>query len=130
MRSSPAPRSAWLKVPEASTATYASWPAGVAEIAGSAAHTVIDSKNLLRSHSELARVSGQHEQVIGSLVDDLERLGHVERKPGPRDRHAKALGQQECAAFKTALHRVADLQRKVQHDSRGARTRSGRPGHQ
>ncbi|MFD8001426.1 MarR family winged helix-turn-helix transcriptional regulator [Streptomyces mirabilis] len=103
--------------------------------------------------SELARVSGQHKQVIGSLVDDLERLGYVERKPDPGDRraklicptergllqmeaavsimraieerHAKELGQQEYAAFKTALHRVADLQREIQHDSRGARTRSG-----
>ncbi|WP_075030065.1 MarR family winged helix-turn-helix transcriptional regulator [Streptomyces mirabilis] len=108
--------------------------------------------------SELARVSGQHKQVIGSLVDDLERLGYVERKPDPGDRraklicptergllqmeaaasimrtieerHAKALGQQEYAAFKTALHRVADLQREIQHDSRGARTRSGRLGDQ
>ncbi|MFF4732194.1 MarR family winged helix-turn-helix transcriptional regulator [Streptomyces mirabilis] len=101
--------------------------------------------------SELARVSGQHKQVIGSLVDDLERLGYVERKPDPGDRraklicptergllqmeaavsimrtieerHAKALGQQEYAAFKTALHRVADLQRETRHDSRGARAR-------
>ncbi|MFJ9871078.1 MarR family winged helix-turn-helix transcriptional regulator [Streptomyces sp. NPDC101165] len=90
--------------------------------------------------SELARVSGQHKQVIGTLVDDLERLGYVERRPDPADRraklifptergllqmeaaaaimrtieerHAQALGQQEYAAFKTALHRVADLQRK------------------
>jgi Transcriptional regulators len=108
--------------------------------------------------SELARVSGQHKQVIGSLVDDLERLGYVERKPDPGDRraklicpterglfqmeaaasimraieerHAKALGRQEYAAFKTALHRVADLQREIQPDSRDARTRSGRPGDQ
>ncbi|MEU2744093.1 hypothetical protein ABZ656_54980 [Streptomyces sp. NPDC007095] len=35
------------------------------------------------------------------------------------ERHAKALGKQEYAAFKTALHRVADLQREVQHDNRG-----------
>ncbi|GAA0353920.1 MarR family winged helix-turn-helix transcriptional regulator [Streptomyces blastmyceticus] len=75
------------------------------------------------------------------LIDDLERLGYVERKPDPADRraklicptergllqmeaaasimrtieerHAKALGEQEYAAFKTALHRVADLQRKA-----------------
>lgn len=108
--------------------------------------------------SELARVSGQHKQVIGSLVDDLERLGYVERKPDPGDRraklicpterglfqmeaavsimraieerHAKALGRQEYAAFKTALRRVADLQREIQPDSRDARTRSGRLGDQ
>ncbi|GAB2451697.1 hypothetical protein GCM10027162_55970 [Streptomyces incanus] len=95
--------------------------------------------------SELARASGQHKQVIGSLIDDLERLGYVERKPDPADRrakliyptergllqmeaaasimrtieerHAKALGKQEYATFKTALHRVADLQHEAQHDS-------------
>ncbi|WP_336111885.1 MarR family winged helix-turn-helix transcriptional regulator [Streptomyces sp. PTD9-10] len=80
------------------------------------------------------------DQVIGTLVDDLERLGYVERRPDPADRraklifptergllqmeaaaaivrtieerHAQALGEQEYAAFKTALHRVADLQRE------------------
>ncbi|MEU5208776.1 MarR family transcriptional regulator [Streptomyces sp. NPDC020742] len=90
--------------------------------------------------SELARASGRHKQVIGSLVDDLERLGYVERKADPADRraklicptergllqmetaaaimrtieerHAKALGRQEYAAFKSALRCVVDLQRK------------------
>ncbi|EST19105.1 MarR family winged helix-turn-helix transcriptional regulator [Streptomyces roseochromogenus] len=88
--------------------------------------------------SELARASGQHKQVIGSLIDGLERLGYVGRTPDPADRraklicptergllqmqaaasimraieerHARALGDQEYAAFKTALRRVADLQ--------------------
>ncbi|MEU6068866.1 MarR family transcriptional regulator [Streptomyces sp. NPDC047082] len=41
--------------------------------------------------SELARASGQHKQVIGSLIDDLERLGHVARKPDPADRRAKLI---------------------------------------
>ncbi|MCF3128966.1 MarR family winged helix-turn-helix transcriptional regulator [Streptomyces olivochromogenes] len=91
--------------------------------------------------SELARASGQHKQVIGSLIDDLERLGYVERRPDPADRraklicptergllqmeaatsimraieerHANALGKREYAAFKTALHHVADLQRQA-----------------
>ncbi|WP_327064692.1 MarR family winged helix-turn-helix transcriptional regulator [Kitasatospora sp. NBC_01302] len=106
--------------------------------------------------SELARVSGQHKQVIGTLVDDLERLGYVERRPDPadrraklvcptdrgllqmaaataimraiEDRHAKALGAQEYAAFKTALHRVAELQRTARHDGRDTGTPSGGPG--
>lgn len=97
--------------------------------------------------SELARVSGQHKQVIGTLVDDLERLGYVERRPDPADRraklvcptergllqmaaataimraieerHAEALGKQEYAAFKTTLHRVAGLQHEAQRDRRG-----------
>ncbi|MGW7253540.1 MarR family winged helix-turn-helix transcriptional regulator [Streptomyces sp. NPDC054834] len=100
--------------------------------------------------SELARASGQHKQVIGSLIDDLERLGYVERKPDPADRraklicptergllqmetaasimrtieerHSKALGKQEYTAFKTALHRVAELQRQ-------ASTPAAAPGH-
>ncbi|MEV7929691.1 MarR family transcriptional regulator [Kitasatospora sp. NPDC088264] len=96
--------------------------------------------------SELARASGQHKQVIGTLVDDLERLGYVERRPDPADRraklihptergllqmeaaaaimrsieerHAKALGAREYAAFKTALHHVADLQRETRRETR------------
>ncbi|MER6566899.1 MarR family winged helix-turn-helix transcriptional regulator [Streptomyces sp. NPDC001093] len=94
--------------------------------------------------SELARASGQHKQVIGTLIDDLERLGYVERKPDPADRraklicptergllqmeaaasimrtieerHASALGTQEYATFKKALLRVAEFQREVEHD--------------
>ncbi|MFD8810311.1 MarR family winged helix-turn-helix transcriptional regulator [Streptomyces sp. NPDC059627] len=91
--------------------------------------------------SELAVASGQHKQVVGTLIDDLERLGYVERKPDPADRrakliyptergmlqmeaaaaimraieerHSEALGTQEYAAFKAALHRVAELQREA-----------------
>ncbi|MFJ5264757.1 MarR family winged helix-turn-helix transcriptional regulator [Streptomyces sp. NPDC088387] len=88
--------------------------------------------------SALARLSGQHKQVIGSLVDDLERLGYVERGPDPadcraklvrptergllqmetataimraiEDRHAKSLGDQPYATFKKALRQVAQAQ--------------------
>ncbi|PVE10018.1 MarR family winged helix-turn-helix transcriptional regulator [Streptomyces scopuliridis] len=91
--------------------------------------------------SELSRLSGQHKQIIGTLIDDLERLGYVERRPDPADRraklicptdrgllqmraaasimraieerHAQALGEPEYTAFKTALHQVADLQRET-----------------
>ncbi|MFF7749121.1 MarR family winged helix-turn-helix transcriptional regulator [Streptomyces sp. NPDC007971] len=93
--------------------------------------------------SELARTSGQHKQVIGTLIDDLERLGYVERRPDPADRraklicptergllqmeaaaaimrgieerHAQALGREEYASFKAALHSVAELQREAGH---------------
>ncbi|MCX5112308.1 MarR family transcriptional regulator [Streptomyces sp. NBC_00378] len=105
--------------------------------------------------SELARASGQHKQVIGTVVDDLERLGYVERKSDPADRraklihptergllqmeaatsimrtieerHAKALGKREYAAFKTALQRVAALQHETEHGSQGTGTRTVRP---
>ena len=38
--------------------------------------------------TELSRLSGQHKQVIGTLVDELERLGYVVRHPDPADRRA------------------------------------------
>ncbi|MEV6287715.1 MarR family winged helix-turn-helix transcriptional regulator [Kribbella sp. NPDC051770] len=39
--------------------------------------------------TELARRSGQHKQVVGKNVDELEALGYVERRPDPADRRAK-----------------------------------------
>ncbi|WP_269112317.1 MarR family winged helix-turn-helix transcriptional regulator [Lentzea aerocolonigenes] len=39
--------------------------------------------------SELSERSGQHKQVVGTLIDELERLGYVVRRPDPADRRAK-----------------------------------------
>jgi DNA-binding MarR family transcriptional regulator len=39
--------------------------------------------------TELARRSGRHKQIIGRIVDELEQLGYVERRPEPGDRRAK-----------------------------------------
>ncbi|MFI6095998.1 MarR family winged helix-turn-helix transcriptional regulator [Lentzea sp. NPDC051213] len=39
--------------------------------------------------SELSERSGQHKQVVGTLIDELERLGYVSRQPDPADRRAK-----------------------------------------
>ncbi|SEP08283.1 MarR family winged helix-turn-helix transcriptional regulator [Amycolatopsis saalfeldensis] len=39
--------------------------------------------------TDLARLSGQHKQIIGTLIDELEALGYVRRRPDPRDRRAK-----------------------------------------
>ncbi|TDC06647.1 MarR family transcriptional regulator [Nonomuraea longispora] len=39
--------------------------------------------------TELARLSGRHKQIVGRLVDELETLGYVERRPDPADRRAK-----------------------------------------
>ncbi|MGI5290679.1 MarR family winged helix-turn-helix transcriptional regulator [Nonomuraea polychroma] len=41
--------------------------------------------------TELARLSGTHKQVIGNLIDELEELGYVERRPDPQDRRAKLI---------------------------------------
>ena len=42
--------------------------------------------------SELSERSGQHKQVVGTLIDELERLGYVTRQPDPADRRAKLVG--------------------------------------
>jgi DNA-binding MarR family transcriptional regulator len=39
--------------------------------------------------TELARRSGRHKQIIGRIVDELEELGYVERRPERTDRRAK-----------------------------------------
>jgi DNA-binding MarR family transcriptional regulator len=39
--------------------------------------------------TELARRSGRHKQIIGRIVDELEQLGYVERRPDREDRRAK-----------------------------------------
>jgi DNA-binding MarR family transcriptional regulator len=41
--------------------------------------------------TDLARQSGQHKQVVGKLIDELEILGYVERRPDPSDRRAKLI---------------------------------------
>jgi DNA-binding MarR family transcriptional regulator len=41
--------------------------------------------------TELAKLSGRHKQIIGRLVDELEDLGYVERRPDPADRRAKLI---------------------------------------
>jgi DNA-binding MarR family transcriptional regulator len=41
--------------------------------------------------TELAALSGRHKQVVGTLVDELEALGYVERLADPDDRRAKLI---------------------------------------
>ncbi|GAA0932436.1 hypothetical protein GCM10009554_16900 [Kribbella koreensis] len=89
--------------------------------------------------TELARRSGQHKQVIGTMVDELEGLGYVERRPDPVDRraklicptergvaelaaadrilaamqerHARRLGRQRYAEFKAAFQDIVEHQK-------------------
>jgi DNA-binding MarR family transcriptional regulator len=41
--------------------------------------------------TDLARLAGMTKQSVGELVDDLVRLGYVERIPDPEDRRAKLI---------------------------------------
>jgi len=41
--------------------------------------------------TELARLSGRHKQIVGRIVDELEAIGYVERRPDPQDRRAKLI---------------------------------------
>src|SRR5262245_12468132 len=41
--------------------------------------------------TELARLSGRHKQIIGRIVDELQQLGYVSRRPDPDDRRAKLI---------------------------------------
>ncbi|WP_248960703.1 MarR family winged helix-turn-helix transcriptional regulator [Sphaerisporangium perillae] len=97
--------------------------------------------------TDLSLQSGQHKQVIGTLVDELVELGYVRREPDPQDRraklivptalgldemarsdaimaaiehrHARALGEDVYAVFKQAFRQVTELQRarRDQHSS-------------
>jgi DNA-binding MarR family transcriptional regulator len=86
--------------------------------------------------TELAQLSGQHKQVVGNLIDELEQRGLVRREPDPADRRAKlvvptaegvarmrrsdaimaaieeryaaTLGQKAYADFKRAFERIID----------------------
>lgn len=64
--------------------------------------------------SELARLSGRHKQVVGRLVDELEQLGYVERRPDPADRRAKLIVPTERGLEQMRLgdEIVADIERR------------------
>ncbi|GGK91995.1 hypothetical protein Sme01_54410 [Sphaerisporangium melleum] len=67
--------------------------------------------------TELARLSGQHKQVIGTLVDELVTLGYVERRPDPADRRAKLVCPTErgLAQMRTADGIMAAMQERHAH---------------
>ncbi|NGY60153.1 MarR family transcriptional regulator [Lentzea sp. NEAU-D13] len=72
--------------------------------------------------SELSERSGQHKQVVGTLIDELERLGYVTRQPDPADRRAKLvvpteLGRDQMAQAKRIIADIeARLARQVGSD--------------
>ncbi|GLY46775.1 MarR family transcriptional regulator [Lentzea sp. NBRC 102530] len=63
--------------------------------------------------SELSERSGQHKQVVGTLIDELERLGYVTRQPDPADRRAKLvvptdLGKDQMVQAKRIITEIED----------------------
>jgi DNA-binding MarR family transcriptional regulator len=97
--------------------------------------------------TELATLSGRHKQVVGRLVDELEELGYVERRPDPADRraklvvptkrgleqmqrgdeivadiearHAKATGARDYAEFRDVLRTVVARSREIAPNAGG-----------
>ena len=73
--------------------------------------------------TELARLSGRHKQIVGRILDELEDLGYVERRPDPADRRAKLIFPTERGLAQVHLgdQIVADIE--ARHASEvGART--------
>ena len=63
--------------------------------------------------TDLARLSGQLKQVVGVIVDDLEALGYVERRPDPADRRAKLIvptrrGREQMKAATSIMADITD----------------------
>jgi DNA-binding MarR family transcriptional regulator len=64
--------------------------------------------------TELARRSGRHKQVIGRIVDELETLGYVERRPERADRRAKLVVPTERGreAMRLSDEIILDIERR------------------
>ena len=64
--------------------------------------------------TDLAERAGLSKQAVGEVVDDLQRLGYVERRPDPQDGRAKIirLTPQGRDAQQTAQQIFADIERE------------------
>ena len=73
--------------------------------------------------TELARLTSRHKQIIGRMVDELEELGYVERRPDPQDRRAKLIFPTERGLEQVRLgdEIVADIEARHAMEI-GART--------
>jgi DNA-binding MarR family transcriptional regulator len=73
--------------------------------------------------TELARRANITPQAMGELVDDLERLGFVTRRPDPEDRRAKliALTPRGVACVRAAFETIAGIEHRLK-DILGERT--------
>ena len=73
--------------------------------------------------TELSRLSGLHKQIVGRMIDELEALGYVERRPDPADRRAKLIFPTERGLEQIRLEDeiVADIEAR-HADELGRRT--------
>ncbi|RKS69119.1 MarR family transcriptional regulator [Actinomadura pelletieri DSM 43383] len=64
--------------------------------------------------TELSARSGQHKQIVGTIVDELVALGYVRREPDPADRRAKRIVPTEHGLDEIAKARaiLADIERR------------------
>jgi DNA-binding MarR family transcriptional regulator len=73
--------------------------------------------------TELARLSGRHKQIVGRIVDELEQLGYVERRPDPQDRRAKLIFPTERGLDQVRLGDEVVAEIEARHAEQvGART--------
>lgn len=68
--------------------------------------------------TEISARSGQHKQIVGTIVDELAGLGYVRREPDPADRRAKlvvptARGLDEIAKARAILAAIEDRHRRT-----------------
>lgn len=65
--------------------------------------------------SELARGASMSPQAMGELVDELESMGYVVRRPDPRDRRAKliVLTRKGKACVEAGRSTVEDLENEI-----------------
>ena len=66
--------------------------------------------------TDLARGAGMTPQSTGELVDQLEALGYVERRPDPTDRRVRRIYRTEKA--KVASRTAAEAARQIDRDLR------------
>ena len=66
--------------------------------------------------TELARRANVTPQAMGELVDDLERMGYVTRRPDPEDRRAKriVLTAKGVACVHAAWETIARIERDLE----------------
>jgi DNA-binding MarR family transcriptional regulator len=56
--------------------------------------------------TDLSAWSGQHKQIVGTITDELARLGYVTRQPDPADRRAKLIVPTDRALDEVAKARA------------------------